>query len=91
MGYEIQRNMQVQIFKSFEAILDECRLPLVTVYYSPEDFRDMWVARLYDIERPTKYFALANTYKDLKAFKPRNMQIFQRDDKDALSIVEVWL
>ena len=91
MRYEPQYNMQVQIFNSFEPVLEECRLPLITVYFSPEDFPDTWVARLYDIEKPTKYFALANTYKEIRAFKPRNMHIFKRDDKDVLSIVEIWV
>jgi hypothetical protein len=81
----------VQMFKGFDAALDECRLPLVTIFYSPEDYPDMWVARLFDIEKPTKYFALANSYRDIKTFKPQHMDVIQRDRRDVSSIVEVWI
>lgn len=80
-----------QIFRNFENLLDEVKFPLITVYFSPEDYPRTWVARLFDTEKPTKYFALANSLQDMRKFKPLHMSIFQRDPRDVTSIKEIWI
>jgi hypothetical protein len=51
-------NLEPPIVRNFSEYFQGMRMPIITVYYSPLDFPGMYVARLFDIEKPTKYYAL---------------------------------
>jgi hypothetical protein len=89
MGNQTVR--QVQVFSSFITAMEGLRFPMVVVYYSPEDYRGMYVARLFDLDTATGYFALANSIVEIRTTIPTGMTRIQRDAEDAASIVEIWV
>lgn len=70
----------------------EALVPLITIYKNPKDFPDQYVARLFDIGRPTGRFFAADTYEEvLKEIPTRGMVRIPRRPNDDPVIVEVWM
>lgn len=77
---------------SFEAsLLAQFKLPLITIYNSPEDFTGKYVARLFDVDKATPYHVVESSYEDIKRAIPLHMQRLERNPNDDPVIVEVWL
>lgn len=70
-------------------------LPLITIYNSPTDFANKYVARIHVIEggisTPLVYAALANSMDDLREKIPPHLTCIPRDAHDDQSIVESWV
>lgn len=66
--------------------------PLITVYENPRDFPGKWVARLFDLKRPTPIMAIAGSYEELLQTMPSSgmIRMPRRPDDDPV-IREVWL
>ncbi len=74
------------------ALLQSFEVPLITVFHKPVDYPTVnYVARLYDLNRPTVYVGFADTLKEIRAMIPSGMTRFPRDSKDAKSVVETWI
>lgn len=80
----------IQTFEMRE-LLTITTLPLICVYKNPSDYPGKYVARLWDIDKPTNIVALADTYEEILAKKPINMVIMQRTGGDDPVIVEAWI
>jgi hypothetical protein len=90
MNYNIIDN-DIQITRSFENLVKDYRFPMIIVSFSPREYPRTWVARLYDTEKNTGYYALANSYKELESFRPLEMVIYKRDSRDVTSVKEIWI
>lgn len=67
-------------------------LPLIVIYNHPADYPDKYVARLWDVGRPTNMAALADDYDGiLEAIPTGQMVSLGRGEKDDPTIVEVWI
>ena len=67
-------------------------VPLIAIYRHPADFPEMYVARLWDLGRPTPLAVAAGTYEELMDRLPcREMVKMPRHPKDDPVIVEVWM
>lgn len=65
--------------------------PLICVFNSPKDYPGLYVARLFDLTKPTKYAATAKTLEDIRKTIPAEMICFGRDKEDDPCIVETWI
>lgn len=84
-------NIQVEAFTP-ELLRGWTFVPLITVYRNPRDFPGKWVARLFDLNRPTPIMAIADSHGELlKALPPSGMVRMPRRPDDDPVIEEVWM
>jgi endonuclease V-like protein UPF0215 family len=67
------------------------RIPLICVYRSPSDYPGKYIARLWDVDRPTNVIAIAESLEEIREAKPAEMAILQRYPSDDPVIVETWI
>ena len=79
----------------FKSQIDYSRfdLPMIIVYSHPSDFPDKFVARLFDLQRPTPYIAIADSLSDIRNIipYPGRFHKMPRSKYDAPSITEVYM
>ena len=67
-------------------------VPVIAVYKSPKDYPDKYVARLFDLDMPTRFVFVADTYQELIDRIPvQQLTRMDRDVRDDPAIVEVWM
>ena len=75
-----------------EAELTGFMLPLVTVYHNPEDFPHKAVARIFNVDKPTKYIMVADSVEELEnRLSEAGLYRLERRAEDVPAIVSVWL
>ena len=81
------------VVKDFLSIANELkiRLPIIVIYKHPSDYPDHYVARLWDVDRPTKYMSLAYTLEGARKSIPARSSKFNRQAGDVPTIVETWI
>ena len=67
------------------------KAPIICVYKSPADYPGQFVARLWDLDRPTRYIAVAGTLEEIRATIPEDPIRLRRDQSDDPCIVESWI
>lgn len=82
-----------RIVKRFdlERLRKQTKLPMITVYKHPEDYPEQYVARVWDVNKPTYLIALADTLEELREAIPEGMYNLGRQQQDDPCIVEVWI
>ena len=57
--------MEDKVVKSFDmnSLIKITRLPLICIYNSPSDYPGKYVARLWDVDKPTNMVAIAEAWK----------------------------
>lgn len=77
---------------NYARLVSMTTLPIITVYKGPEDYPDKYVARVFDLQRPTNLVAVADDYGGiLEAIPTEDMARMQRDERDDPVIVETWI
>lgn len=72
-------------------------LSIWTVYFSPEDYPDQYVARRWEVggggpdPRPTTDMFVSDSIVELRDLIPRSLTMMPRFGDDDPCIVEVWL
>jgi len=69
----------------------EMKLPIITMYRHPSDWPDKFIARLWDLNKPTNLFMIADTYQELIDKLPFHMHRVPRRKDDDPVIIESWL
>lgn len=67
------------------------KCPIICIYENPADYPVQFVARLWDLDRPTRYMATAATLEAIRDIIPEDMNRFRRDECDDPCIVESWI
>ena len=69
------------------------KVPFVAVYRSPEDFPGMYVARVYDLDKPTDTVMVKTKLEDIVADIQENtrMVFVPRGKEDVPALVGVWM
>ncbi len=83
-----------RIVKRFDyaRLVRQTTLPVITVYNSPTDYPGKYVARVFDVDKPTTLAAVADTYEGLlEAIPTGNMVRLERNPQDDPVIVETWV
>jgi hypothetical protein len=65
--------------------------PIITVYFSPDDFPDKYVARLFDLDKPTPFCIWKWSFRQIEAEIPPHMVFMERQEEDAQSIMGVYM
>lgn len=84
-----------KIINTFAQVdLSHIKNPVVVIYNSPVDYKGYFVARIWDMDKPTNTLMLKKDLnkirEDIKAHCP-NMVRLQRAKKDDPCIVETWI
>jgi endonuclease V-like protein UPF0215 family len=82
-----------KVVKSFDlnSLMQITRLPLICVYNNPSDYPGKYVARVWDVDRPTNLVAIADSLEEIREAKPPEMMIMDRMPNDDPVIVETWI
>lgn len=76
----------------YSRILKQATVPIITIYERPADYPDKFVARLWDVNRPTNLAAIADTYEELLEAIPVNSMVkMARSPADDPVILETWM
>lgn len=67
------------------------KMPIICVFCNPTDYMGKYVARLFDINKPTKYIAIADSLEEIRKTIPEYMTMLNREAEDKPQIVESWL
>lgn len=67
------------------------RMPIIAIFKHPKDYPDKYVARVFDIDRPTFLAVTADTLEEIRECVPEGMQRVPRSKLDAKEIVESWI
>ena len=66
-------------------------MPISAVYDHPEDYPDKFVARVYDMDKPTNLIVLGDTLDEVREAIPQSMAKIDRQQGDDPCIVETWI
>ncbi len=77
----------------YSEMLRKVRLmPMIVIYDHPTDYPNHYVARVWDIDKPTGMMIAANTLEEIRESIPRkHMKCIGRRPEDDPHIVEVWI
>lgn len=65
--------------------------PIICIYNSPDDYPGKFVARLWNIDKPTRIIAVADTVEAIRDKKPDGMVTIPRHPDESSVIVETWV
>jgi hypothetical protein len=72
--------------------LNQCRVALITVYdKTTSDYPNKYIARLFDVNKPTKFILVKDSLEDLKSLIPDYMHGMNRRSNDDPVILEIYL
>lgn len=76
-----------------EVDMSGLKMPFIAVYDHPVDFPDHYVARIFDINRPTDTIIIKNSLADIqKDIRENTAMLFMlRGAEDVKSLVGVWV
>lgn len=82
-----------KVVKSFDlnSLMQITKLPLICVYNSSSDYPGKYVARVWDVDKPTNLVAIADSLEEIREAKPPEMMIMDRMPNDDPVIVETWI
>lgn len=68
-------------------------MPAIAVYDSPADFKGKFVARIFDLNKPTDIIMVKGTLEEIHEdiHKNTNMVYMIREPNDPISLVGVWI
>lgn len=76
----------------YARMLKQTTIPIITVYDHPADYPDKFVARVWDVNRPTNLAVIADTYEELlQAIPTGQMTRMEPSQKDDPVIRETWI
>ena len=82
-----------KVVESFDLskITKTSKFPLICIYNNPKDYPGKYVARLWDVDKPTNMVAIAESLEEIREAKPPEMIIMERQPNDDPVIVETWI
>lgn len=74
-----------------EKLRKQTRMPMICIYDHPADYPKHFVARVWDLDVPTRLIALSDTLDGIREHIPAGMYRVPRNERDDPHIVEVWI
>ncbi|EKQ50280.1 MULTISPECIES: hypothetical protein [unclassified Clostridium] len=79
------------IIESFNQVnVSRMKLPFIVIYDHPIDYINSYVARLFDVNKPTNIVILSDDLETLRRKIPEGMVRFDRHKEDDEKIVESY-
>lgn len=66
-------------------------MPVITIYERPKDFPRKYVARLFNLAKPTEFVVVKDTLQEIRKEIPENMVRLPRHAEDDPVILETWI
>jgi hypothetical protein len=80
------------LINSFNEInFKELRMPIICIYFSPSDYKEMYVARVFDVDQPLPLIMMRNSLEALRKEIPEQFNVIPRSPNDDNTIVESWM
>lgn len=76
---------------NYARLVKQTTMPIITIFKSPADYPGKYVARVFDVDKPTNLAAVADTYEELQQAIPAGMVKLERNEKDDPVILETWI
>ena len=76
---------------NYARLVKQTTMPIITIFNSPTEYPGKYVARVFDVGRPTNLAAVADTYEELQQAIPAGMVRLERNEKDDPVILETWI
>lgn len=69
------------------------KMPIITIYEKPIDYPDGYIARVFELEKPTNTLIHKSSLEECRAdIKAAGFKIcVPRSENDVLSVVESWI
>ncbi|NQD66609.1 hypothetical protein HP456_11830 [Bacillus haikouensis] len=74
-----------------EMTFSDLKLPIICIYWSPEDYKGMYVARVFDVEKPTHCILMRPTLEAVRSEIPEKFSRLSNSAQEELRIVETWI
>lgn len=84
------RNKDV-IIESFNQVnVSRMKMPFIVIYDHPKDYLNSYVARLFDVNKPTNVVIVSKNLEELRNEIPKGMVKFNRENEDDEKIIESY-
>lgn len=81
-----------QLINSFEEInFNHYQMPIICIFSNPKDYRGMFVARIFDTDRPTEYIIMRVSLDEIRNEIPNGFTLMPRSADDDSTLVETWM
>lgn len=81
-----------QLINSFEEInFIQYDMPIICVFSNPNDYRGMFVARIFDVDKPTEYIMMRVSLDAIRKEIPEGFTLMPRSADDDFALVEAWV
>jgi hypothetical protein len=75
--------------------MEKPKLEIWTIYFSPKDFPNEYVARMFELDQPTKSILRASGLEDLRGkiqnYSDHELVRINRSENDHRSVIESWI
>lgn len=83
---------ETTVIKDFHnVIFDNFRLPIIAVYFNTSDFPDKYIARIWDLDTPTRFAVIRDTLEGIHDTIPSKFSKLDAHPHDDKVIVETWI
>jgi len=66
-------------------------MPIVPIYKNSSDYPNLYVARLFDLNKRTKFVTTAHTLAKIRQKIPELFDRIRRDNEDDTCIIELYI
>ncbi|NLP50217.1 hypothetical protein [Bacillus sp. RO1] len=81
-----------QLINSFSEIdMKEYTMPIICIYNSPTDYKGMFVARLFDVNKPTPVILMRLTLDAIRKEIPESFSLVPKQAGEDANIVETYI
>lgn len=87
----MERNDKILDSFGWRCIRAIAAVPLICIYSSPTDYPGKYVARLWDMMRPTNLVTVSDSLEGIRQTIPDGMMLCPRYPNDDNCIVETWI
>ncbi len=83
---------QDRLVNSFNEInLSKYKMPIIVIFSSPIDYQDMYIARVFDVNKPTNYILMRTNLEAIRKEIPKEFSLIKKSPGDDATIVETWI
>jgi hypothetical protein len=76
-------------------LIEKPNITIWTIYFSPKDFPGEWIARLFELDQPTKSILRASGLDELRWSIQNDSDyervVIPRSENDQPSVIESWI
>jgi len=84
-------NQQDVILDDFSEANSLAQYPIIAIYKHPADYPDSYVARIWNLDKPTPYVVLRDSIEQIRQTVPATMKVLMPYKEDDPIICETWI